>query len=148
MSYNKTKLIFVFISLFLGSLTWADGIYWQEFLSVKADPAYAMVFDKEASPMVQAAVKNVENIEKIGDANLAIRPVIGTFGCLIVDEKTMPSLYGYVNRLCIAHNIAMPIVAIIPEKGFLNAFAEKYFSSSGTIVMTRDLLKECTQEEV
>lgn len=126
----------------------ADNEYWQEFKAFKENPAYSLVFDKEASVWTRILSKDIHNAKHIGYWGRLVRPlIVGTHG-IIVTEQTMPALYGYIDTLCKNNGIETPIVVVRWYKGFLNAAAQKLLTASGAIIIGQDLLKECSKETV
>jgi Zn-dependent protease with chaperone function len=70
------------------------------------------------------------------------------FDGIVVTEKTMPKLYGYVRTLCQENQLAMPAVWLPKDKGLYNAMAAKLFQSSGGIIIGQDLINDCSDDEL
>lgn len=145
---KKTALLMLLCGLIAQMPAFAESTYWQEFKAFKENPAYSLVFDKDASVWTRILSKDIHNAKRVGYWSRFIRPLIdGTHG-IVVTEETMPTLYSYVDTLCKNNGIETPIVVVTWYKGFWNAMAEKLFMASGAIIVGQDLLKECSDETI
>jgi Zn-dependent protease with chaperone function len=143
---KNMKILVLLCGLIAPISVLAESTYWQEFKALKENPAYSVVFDKEASVWTRILSKDIHNAKHVGYWGRFVRPLI-SHG-IIVTEQTMPALYGYVDTLCKNNGLETPTVVVTWYKGFWNAAAQKLLAASGAIIIGQDLLKECSKEVV
>lgn len=151
MVFSNIKInskIFV-ISIALVSSLWlskgcrADGgasdVYRQELLALKKDESLAPAFDEEYYPALKNIRHEIEVDKNISWMDRSYYLMFIGSGVLVT-QKSMPKLYGYIKQICDVNNIKMPFVFISTSDRVLNAFASKFYTMVGGILIGQKLI--------
>ena len=123
------------------------NVYQQELKDFKHSD-HELIFDEDANESLRAIQTDIENFKELTFFQRLLRFAILSSDSIVVTSKTMPKLYGYVEGICKQHNIPVPTVCISTEKGILNAFAMKLFTSTGGIWISQKMIKETSADEL
>lgn len=142
MFFNKKNLFFSWVTFLASGSAWTEGVYWQEFETLKKDPAYVLVFDRNLLPGAREVAKSIVNGQYAAYPSV-LRWMTLKDGAMLVHAKSMPKLYDYVSALCHERNIKPMLILILPDEG-----NSDIVSNEGMIMLGHDVLRECTDEEL
>jgi hypothetical protein len=139
---------FLLISIVL-NIAAAQGqsnfIYREELQVFKESSDFKRLFNEDADPAILQIQRDIENLKRL----TTFQQLTCSFSHLeavVVTVEKMPKLYSYIQQLCDAHNVAMPIIFLSNAKGFFNAAAQKILKSTGAIVIGSKLINETSDE--
>jgi Zn-dependent protease with chaperone function len=119
-----------------------NGLYKQELFDFIKKNEYPDMFNKKIAPALATIQRDIGNYQQVSFLSQLLQPIIITLDGIIVNGKTMPRLYAYVDDLCKKNAMPTPIVCVSKRKGILNATASKLLTTCGAIVIERKLINE------
>jgi Zn-dependent protease with chaperone function len=132
-----------------GSSTQTNGTftYREELQAFKDNPNYKEIFDKDyPNPNMQLFRRDIENFKHLTSLQQLASFIFVALNGIVVSPKTMPKLYAYVESISQKAHIPMPIIFITIDDGFFNAAAQKFFATSGGIIIGQKLMNELSDE--
>lgn len=126
----------------------AENIYKKELIAFEQSAEHKIIFDNKAPLGLPSIHRDIENYKELTQFQRFVRCMFYLFDPVVVTAKTMPKLYAYIENLCQKNNVTMPTVFISTQKDFFNAAAQKLLTSSGAIIIGKDIIDETTDQQV
>lgn len=150
MKFAKYALLILsfFSSTYLAAQMQISNAYCQELETFEKNSEYTAVFDKNSNPSLKSIQRDVGIYKELSYAQRLIRFAFMGFEVVIVNQSTMPKMYGFIEKVCNDHNIAVPTVLMALDDNFFNAAAQKLMTSTGAIVIGATLIRQTHDEEL
>ncbi len=126
--------------------------YKNEFFAFKQAQEYNKIFNENKSRLLGSIAAEMETDAQISFFKRLLYPALFIYDVVAVNNKTMPSLCAYVEKVCKDHHITMPYVFILRDvnlkQGTFNAFAQRFLMSKGAVFIGQGLLLELSDVEI
>ena len=131
-SFKVFLLIFALCGLFIDTHA---GVYSEELKNFKTSSEnVSFIFKEDANPELVRIAGDIHTFKNLSPVGRITRAQLMEYGVLVT-EDSMPKMYHYIKTLCVDNNIDVPVIFISKSKNVFNAFALKFFTSSGGILI-------------
>lgn len=117
-----------------------NQVYAQEFVAFADAPENQAIFDEEMHPELHNIERDMHNFKSLNLMQRLACLVFLANDVIVVTPENMPKLYAFIDDLCKKSDMPTPAIFITIREGFYNAFAGKFFTSVGGIVICQKLL--------
>lgn len=143
---------FIYFSSFSFLYLAASDKYKQELRNFKTSAQYQVAFDENVNSSLGRITADIETRKQLSYIYRFLYPALSGAGAIAINRETMPSLYAYIESVCIKQHMAVPYIFISRDvtfkQGLFNAFAQKLLASTGCVVIGQRLMLETTDAEL
>ncbi len=120
----------------------SESSYCKELHALKINPKYHAIFDADMPLLIPDIYRDIHNYKQLPFLQRLSRFLFLAEDVIVVTAETMPKLYGFIETTCNQQSMAVPTVFITREKGILNAFAAKFFATTGGILICQKMIED------